>query len=128
MLDASAAIEWLRGSELGGRVRDRAVLDGSVQVPELWDLEIAQVLRRLERARTLPTAQADASLSLARVLPAARTSHGSLIPRVWQLRANLSAYDATYVALAEALEAPLITTDRRLAEAPGHRAEVELLS
>ena len=57
-----------------------------------------------------------------------RWPHDVLLPRVWQLRSNLSAYDAAYVALAEALRAPLLTCDRRLAAAPGHRALIELIA
>ncbi len=60
-------------------------------------------------------------------LPLLRWPHTPLLPRIWVLRANLTAYDATYVALAEELEAPLLTSDGRLADAPGHRARVELV-
>src|SRR5437762_2528893 len=60
-------------------------------------------------------------------LPLSRYPHDFLMSRVWDLRANMSAYDAVYVALAEALDAPLLTRDRRLAKAPGHRARVEVV-
>jgi predicted nucleic acid-binding protein len=59
-------------------------------------------------------------------LPMHRYSHDFLLPRIWALRHNLTAYDATYVALAEALDAPLLTRDRHLAAAPGHQARIEL--
>jgi len=59
--------------------------------------------------------------------PLRRYPHDLLLPRIWDLRNNLTAYDATYVALAEALDAPLLTRDRRLAAAAGHRAQIELV-
>ena len=84
------------------------------------------MFRRLERAGTLAAGPAIEALHDLRDLRLVRHGHWALIDRAWTLRHNLTMYDAVYVALAEALEAPLVTTDRRLASAPGHDAEVRL--
>ena len=87
---------------------------------------VAQVLRRYERTGGLSTTRGAGALRDLEDLAIERYPHRPLLPRVWELRANLTAYDAVYVALAEALEATLLTGDARLARAP-HRARVELL-
>ena len=84
------------------------------------------VFRRLERAGTLAAEPAIEALHDLRDLRLVRHGHSTLIDRAWALRHDLTVYDAVYIALAEALEAPLVTTDRRLASAPGHDAEVRL--
>lgn len=99
----------------------------SLHAPHLVDVEVAQVLRRYAHAGEADAARCAAALDDLAGLPLTRYPHGVLMPRVWELRDNLSAYDAVYVALAEALDAPLITRDQRLANAPGHRARVELV-
>lgn len=102
--------------------------DEELAVPHLIDSEVTNVLRRLVAQKALSESQgADAFDGFTR-LTLARFSAESLRPRMWELRHNLSAYDATYVALAEALGATsLLTTDVRLATAPGIRCRVELL-
>lgn len=128
MLDASAVLELLRrsgpGSRLAGLLGDEGV---AVHVPHVMALEVTQGLRRLVRAGTLPAPRAGLALAALWDLDAVRHEHEPFLPRIWQLRENLTAYDAAYVALAEALDAPLLTLDARLAAAPGHAAEVELL-
>ncbi|HWH58262.1 MAG TPA: type II toxin-antitoxin system VapC family toxin [Terriglobales bacterium] len=98
----------------------------SLHAPHLLDLEVAQVLRRLVREGTVPANRADEAVRDLLDLRLTRYSHFMLLPRVWQLRHNFSAYDAAYVGLAEKLGAPLITRDGRLAAAPGHAAIIEL--
>lgn len=128
VLDASAAVEWLLRSTHGEEVADRLLADGvSVHVPHLWLVEITEVLRRFVAAGALGPDRARIALDAATDLRAVRHPHEPLAPRIWQLRHNLTAYDAAYVALAEALEAELLTTDERLASAPGHAASVVLL-
>lgn len=95
-----------------------------LHAPHLLDVEVTQVLRWLERAGTLATSRAEEARDDLHALRLVLHDHRPLLDRVWHLRHNLSAYDGLYVALAEALEAPLVTTDGRLAEAPGHGAEV----
>jgi predicted nucleic acid-binding protein len=92
----------------------------------LLDVEFAQVLRRLVREGTVAAKRAEESIEDLAALRITRYAPILLLNRVWRLRQNLSAYDATYVALAEELRAPFITRDRRIAAAPGHAAAVEI--
>ena len=96
--------------------------------PQLLDVEIAQVLRRLVQRKELTVVRAEQALDDLNNLVIERHDHQPLIRRVWQLRDSLSAYDGTYVALAEALQAPLLTCDSKLAGAAGHRATIELVA
>jgi predicted nucleic acid-binding protein len=128
VIDASAAVEWLLHSSAGWRIEKRIYADDneSLHAPHLLDLEVAHTLRRLVREHTLSAERAEDALSDLLILRILRHPHHSLLPRIWQLRHNLSAYDAAYVALAETLAAPLLTRDSRLASASGHTAQVEL--
>ena len=90
------------------------------------DIEVTQVLRRLVREGTVPVNRADEAVRDLLDLRLIRYPHFVLLTRIWQLRNNLSAYDAAYVVLAEKLGAPLVTRDGRLAAAPGHAAIIEL--
>lgn len=129
VLDASAALEWLLRRPAGARVEALVVQpDQSIHIPALWAVEIAQALRRLARAGTITPSRGRRALDAAADLAATRYDHEQLLPRVWELRDNLSAYDAVYVALAEALPATLVTSDARIAAAPGHRATVHVLT
>ncbi len=98
----------------------------SLHAPHLLDVEVAQVLRRYVREKALTAERAEQALEDLSDLPLNRYPHDFLIPRVWELRASLTAYDALYVSLAEALEAPLLTCDRRIASASGHHARIEV--
>jgi predicted nucleic acid-binding protein len=126
VLDASAVVEWLKGGELGEAMV--AALGepgaGPFYAPDLMDVEVASAFRRLVRDGHVDDARATAAVHLLAEVPVERRSATVLLPRVWALRHNLSAYDATYVALAEALDCPLLTCDGRLADAPGHGAEI----
>ncbi len=95
--------------------------------PELVDLEVPSVLRRLLSTGRLPLRRAQLALSDLLVLPLQRVPHRVLLPRCWELRDNLSIYEASYVALAEQLSTVLVTADSRLANAPGVGCEVDLL-
>jgi predicted nucleic acid-binding protein len=129
VLDASAALELLLQTTLGIRVADRALAaQESLHAPHLLDAEVTQVFRRYTLAGELTTARAEQGLTDYADLPLTRYAHTDLLPRVWDLRDSLTAYDAIYVALAEALDAPLLTTDPKLARAHGHDATIELLS
>jgi predicted nucleic acid-binding protein len=127
VLDASAVVELLLGTELGRAVASR-IADPSqaLHVPHLIDVEIAQALRRYVREGDLDPAAAQAALVVLHDLDLERHSHEPLLDRVWALRDNLTAYAAVYVALAEALKTTLLTCDSRLARAPvvGARAEL----
>lgn len=127
VLDASAAIEWLLQTPAGLRIDKRLFSPSqSLHAPHLLDVEVAQVLRRYVRDRTLTEQRGQEALHDFSGLPLNRYSHDFLLPRVWDLRATLTAYDAVYVALAEVLDAPLLTSDNRIASAPGHHAIIEI--
>jgi predicted nucleic acid-binding protein len=99
----------------------------TLAAPHLLDVEVASVLRRLDRCQALPADLPVQPLAVLSRLGIRRFPHAPLLGRVWQLRANLTAYDATYVALAEALGCALLTADRRLAAAPGPRCPIQRL-
>ncbi len=127
VLDASAALELLLGRPFAGAVEDRIFAPGeSLHAPQLLHLEVAQVFRRYWRAGELTPARGREAVDDLLDLPLVIHPHEPLLHRVWELRQNATAYDAVYLALAEALAAPLLTLDRRLAASPGHRAVVEL--
>jgi predicted nucleic acid-binding protein len=127
VVDASALVEALFEGP-GGPLGARLLRSGDALIaPHLIDVEVAQVVRRmLGRGQIELRRASEAMLDLAD-FPIARRPHTLLLPRVWELRSNLTAYDAVYVALAEALDAPLVTRDSRLASAPGHAARVEVI-
>lgn len=128
VLDASAAIEFLLNTPLGERVGDRVSEAGeSLHAPHLLDVEVLHVVRRLRAGGTLGERRAAQVLADLSDLPLVRYSHQDLIGRAWTMRATVSAYDAMYVALGEALDAPVLTCDGRLARAHGHQAEVEVV-
>ena len=98
----------------------------TLHAPHLIDLQIAQVLRRYVHSASISPDRGAEALTDFLDLPLTRYPHFALLTRVWQMRKNLTAYDAAYLALAEALDAPLITRDRALART-GSRAQVELI-
>ena len=128
VIDSSAALELLldtaRGRRLNERIRAESV---EIHAPHLVDLEIAQVLRRYVLRGSLDAARGMRALRHWRSLQVERYEHRRFLDRVWELRHNVSAYDAVYVALAEALSTVLFTADRRLAAAPGLAGRIELI-
>ena len=128
VLDASAAVELLLNTAAGKRLAARlADTTEVIHVPHLIDVEIAQVVRRYVLRGTLAERTGATALRRWRAFDVERYPHEPLLDRVWQLRANVTAYDAMYLALAEALSAVLVTGDRRLATAPGVRVAIELV-
>jgi predicted nucleic acid-binding protein len=129
VLDASAVVELLLGSRRGDAVAAtvrEAGAESGLHAPDLMDVEVAQVLRRYVAQDLLTEGRAAAAVALLERLPVTRHPGRILLPRIWALRENLTAYDAAYIALAEALSAPLLTCDGRLARSPGHGAVVVL--
>lgn len=127
VLDASAVIELLLRTATGKRVARRISARGQgLHAPHLVDVEVLQVLRRWEAHGALSPVRAAEAVADLSELDVRRHPHDVLAPRIWELRANVTAYDAAYLALAEGLRAPLLTTDGRLARAPGHHATVEV--
>jgi predicted nucleic acid-binding protein len=111
----------------GDRARQR--LSGeTLAAPELIDLEVSSVLRRLVLSGRMPLRRAQFAMSDLVVLPLRRVSHRALLARCWSLRENLTVYDASYVALAEQLASILVTADARLSRAPGLRCAVEVMT
>ena len=129
VLDASAIVELLlatrRGGAIAARLADPAL---SLHVPHLADVEVVQALRRYVRDGELDAASARSAIEDLGALDLERHPHEPLLDRVWALRQNLTAYDAAYVALAEALDAILLTCDGHLARAPGVGRRVEVVS
>jgi predicted nucleic acid-binding protein len=111
-------VELLLAGESGARV-ERAIGDAGLLAPDLIDPEVMQTLRGLERAGKLTGARASRALERLLESDMGRVPTRALLRDAWTLRANVSAYDACYVALARALGCPLLTGDRRLAGAPG---------
>jgi predicted nucleic acid-binding protein len=128
VVDASAIVDILLRVPAIDMVAYRLFHSGeSLHAPHLLDVEVAHALRRHEARRQAgPTRCRDALDDLTR-LRLFRHPHNMLLSRVWALRNNLTAYDATYVALAEVLGAPLLTRDQRLASSSGHHARIELV-
>ena len=128
VLDASATLELLLRTPAGSRVEARIFSPGeSLHAPHLIDVEVAQVIRRYAAAGTIAPARGQDALQDLNDLSLTRYAHTVLLERIWQLRNNFTAYDAAYLALAEALDAPLLTCDRKLASAASHRAQVEVV-
>jgi predicted nucleic acid-binding protein len=123
VIHSSATVAFFLGGEDAEWVEDVIAGEG-LHAPHLLDLEVANVLRGLVRKRLVTDRRAWHVLEDLVELAIHRYSHLPFVERIWQLRSNLSAYDASYVALAEALEAPLVTIDRRLTAAPGLRTAV----
>lgn len=129
VLDASAVLEMVLNTEAGRQVIERIEDPAeSLHAPHLMGVEVTQVLRRYVRSQHLAEATAVSALGDLLDLGVARYDHEPLLPRVWQLRENVTAYDGVYLALAEVLDAPLLTRDRRLARSSGHEAVVELVA
>lgn len=125
VVDASLVLDVLLNTTRAGAAR--GLLndhDGTVCAPELLDVEVMQVLRRYVRSGDISAQRAAQARDMLKVLPVERVEHLPFVDRVWDLRENLTAYDAIYVALAEARQCPLATTDSKFQRTPGHTADI----
>jgi len=111
-------LEWLLNTPKAEPIQQLLHEHNNICAPELIDIEIAQVLRRYHLNQGVQLSRCHEALEDFYAMPLFRYSHRELLPLVWELRDNISAYDAAFVALAELLDVPLITTDRKLANAP----------
>jgi predicted nucleic acid-binding protein len=129
VIDASAALDLLLQKPAAIALDAHIAAAGDeLHVPHLIDLEITQVLRRFLHRGELSTLRAQQALDAWLGFRVVRHDHDLLLPRVWDLRNSVSAYDAGYIALAEVLGARLLTTDARLANSHGHSARVEFIA
>jgi predicted nucleic acid-binding protein len=128
VIDASAVLEVVLNTPSGEAVADR-LFDPSetVAAPHLLDVEVLQVLRRFSLAGDIDSERGRQAIEDLNDLPITRYPHDPLLLRIWELRNNVTAYDAAYIALAEALGATLLTRDEKLAASPGHGAAIELV-
>jgi predicted nucleic acid-binding protein len=127
VVDASIVAAALADDGVDGDRARRRLIEERLAAPELLDLEVASVWRGALRAGRLSERRAGQALADLASAPLARAPHGPLMARVWQLRDNLTPYDAAYVALAEILDTVLLTADTRLARAPEVKCEIEVL-
>jgi len=129
VVDASVLTEYLGEAERAGVARRRLLADrAALWAPHLVDAEVGHALRRGVRLGEIGAVTARDALDSLIEMPLRRVRHRELIPRAWELRENVSFYDALYVSLAELLGQPLVTFDDRLARANGIKAEIEILA
>jgi len=128
VVDASCLLELLLRFTGSEAIQQRLFArEQSLCAPQLIDIEVSHVLRRYWLAKELSAKRGSEAIADLEDFPLERFPHTVLLPRIWQLRNNLTAYDAAYVALAEAIDAPLVTCDAKLARSTGHRATIEVL-
>jgi predicted nucleic acid-binding protein len=128
VVDASALLELLLRTDRAAAIEAKALAPQErMHAPHLVDVEIAQALRRLVHLKETTRSRAQQALDDHAGLVIERHSHRELMPRIWQLRQSVTAYDGAYVALAEALDAPLLTCDARLGGSHGHGARIEVI-
>ena len=128
VVDASAITEFLLQTPLGARVEARLFRDhAEFHAPHLIDVEVVQALRRLVRTGEVRPGRAQEAVEDLAGLDIRRHAHIDFVGRAWGLRDNLTAYDAMYVALAEAIDAPLVTCDGPLGATPGHAVRIDVI-
>jgi predicted nucleic acid-binding protein len=125
--DASVLVDFLLNSAAHPAIPTLIESQEALAAPAVVDIEVAQVLRRLLFARTISPTLADEALGDFLALRIDRYAATEMLPRIWGLKNNISAYDAAYVVLAEMLDVPLYTRDAKLAAATGHDAKIILI-
>lgn len=128
VVDASVIVVALADDGTDGDAARARLRGERLAAPELIDLEVGSVLRRQVTAGQVDIRRATMAVQDLIAMPLQRARHVELLSRCWELRANLTCYDAAYVALAEALHTTLLTGDHRLAKAPGPTCRVETLA
>lgn len=125
VVDNSALVELLAGRDPDQELV-RRLLTSTLAAPEILDAEALSALRGMALRGEISEAEGHRHLEHIGMTPVTRVSHRVLIRRAWAIRHSVSAYDALYVALAEELDVPLITCDKKLAGANGHTARIEV--
>ncbi|MEA2491835.1 MAG: hypothetical protein QOH21_3627 [Acidobacteriota bacterium] len=129
IIDASVIVDALIGGDFGQGAAERLSRTGqTLHAPVTIDAEVLHALRRRWVARKMSDADARDAVKIFQILPVLRHPVQPLVDRIWSLRHNITAYDAAYVALAEALGAPLLTRDQRLAQSSGHSARIHYIA
>jgi predicted nucleic acid-binding protein len=129
VVDASVLVPALADPDSDGdTARSRLLVEPELHAPYHLDLEVVSSLRRRLQTGSIDRSRADEALSNLEILIVRRHPFGTLLDRIWSLRENVTPYDAAYIALAEALDVPLVTADRRLARTPGVHCSIELLT
>ncbi|MDQ3897878.1 MAG: type II toxin-antitoxin system VapC family toxin [Actinomycetota bacterium] len=128
VVDSSVIVTALADDGPDGDQARRRLRGERLAAPHIIDLEVISGWRRLTAAGDLDERRAALAIDDLRALRVDRVDHGPLLERCWALRANVTVYDAAYVALAELLGATLVTVDRRIANAPGARCAIEVLT
>lgn len=128
VVDASALFEVVADAPGAEEVRTILVADPDHAAPHLIDAEVLSVIQTHHRLGSLDATAASQAVDDLRLWPGERWAHRPLLERAWELRHNVRGYDALYVALAEALEATLLTLDHRLGRAAGVRCSIEVLA
>lgn len=127
VVDASCLYEVVADTARAGEIRARLASDPEHVAPSVVDVEVVSVIRRDHLLGRLDSTAAVQAVADLRDWPGERFSHQPLLGRVWELRDSIRAWDGFYVALAEVLQATLVTSDARLASAPGPRCRIEVL-
>jgi predicted nucleic acid-binding protein len=127
VVDASCLFEVLTGTPRAEPIRERLADDEQHAAPHIVDVEVFNVVRREHRMGRLDPTAADQAVQDLEAWPGERFGHRLLLARAWELRDGVRGWDAMYVALAEALDAALLTTDARLGKAPGPTCRIEVL-
>jgi len=127
VLDASVVVELLLGTQVAGPLATRIRAAAPWHAPAVLDLEVANAIRRLCAIHQTSEERGFRAITDLSALPVRRYPHAPLLERIWQLRANLTTYDAAYLGWAETLHAALVTRDRPLAGTRRHRAQIDLV-
>lgn len=128
VIDASVLVVALADDGNNGDAARTRLRDYDLIAPEIIDLEVLSVLRRLVTTRKVTARRAKLAIDDLIALPITRAPHRGLLNRCWELKHNLTPYDAAYVATAEGLGVPLLTADARLSRSPGVRCRIDLLA
>lgn len=125
VVDASCLVEVLIGGPGAAGIRHRLAADDDQAAPHVVDVEVFGVIRREHLRGRLDRTEAGQAVEDLEAWPGERVGHRLLLARAWELRDTVRGWDAMYVALAEMLDAVLVTTDRRLAAATGPECRIE---